>query len=215
MKQIRTINLKENQIQTLESNAFNNLKNITHIDLRDNKINTFPATILKNTYVYQNVNLQNNPLSCDCYLVSLELKTLISTQKIKGKCVTPTKFQDRVIASLTRKELKCTTCDFNECKNNAQCVTKNDYYQCVCQKNFNGKFCENKIDGNDQKQTMWIIVGVVIVVLVGLAAFGVYYYCRNRWTKTHCCCCCFLLVVVLAMLLFLTLRIVSYMYEED
>ena len=211
-KNINIINLQENLIQHISSKAFNNLKHITLIDLKDNKINKFPSTFLKESVINGRVNMENNPLSCECYLVSLELKTLMSTNKINGKCNSPAGFKGRQIASLTRKELECMSCDFNECKNNATCVIRKNYYQCLCHPKFYGKFCENKEEVKS-KLLIGIIIPVCVCVLLGVAAL-IYYKCKKHCSKTQCCCCCFLFLVFCFIALFFTLRIVSYMYQE-
>ena len=215
------LDLSNNQIQTIADKAFQNFRNMTTINLQGNKIKLFPQTMFDKSFISKSVDLSNNPLSCECFIVSLELQTMRLLGKLNGKCNTPVVFQGRQITSLTRKELKCTTCDFNECRNNASCAIKQDYYICECVSSYEGKFCEKLIEIKS-KSKEWIILVVCLAIALLAGAAGLWVYYRRRkgqsiclCSKTQLCCFCFLFILVVVMVLFFTLRIISYQYEHS
>lgn len=220
-KSVEHIDFSNNRVKNLSSDAFQNIRNVSEILLKHNRIKKFPKTAFQSTFVWNFVDMEENPLECECFIVALEMMTLQLSGKLKAKCASPVGVKGRWVKTLTRKELGCTTCDFNECKNNGTCVIKEDYYQCNCHKGFQGKFCEKTIE-EDNTDLIWIIVLSVLIVLAIVAiVIGVWYYRKKKgkqfciMTKTQCCCCCFLFLVFGVMILFFTLRIVSYMYEHS
>jgi len=215
---LQVIDFRRNEIKDVEAASFQNFQNISEIDLQHNQIESFSPFLFDNTYVSGSINLKHNPLSCECYLVSLELRTLRLLGKIKGRCEAPLKYKGLRVTSLTRKQLGCTTCDFNECKNNATCAIVADYYVCDCQSGFEGRFCEAVIEASSNDLD-WVITLSVCLFVVGIGiVFAVWYYRKRKGfqlcSKGQCCCCCFLLIAFCILGLFFMLRIISYMYEH-
>lgn len=221
LKAIKVLTLSDNNIKEISSHAFQYLRNVTNISLANNQIKVYSKTIFKGTYIEGSIDMRGNPLQCGCYVVAFELSAIV--RKLNARCMSPVELRGRSLRSLTRRELGCTSCDFNECKNNATCVIKDDYYTCQCydDKKYEGKFCERMIEEEDSA-FLWIVIltvfGLVAVICSGM---GWWYYRKQKGlafcviTKTQCCCCCFITVVFVVLLIFFVLRIISYMYEHS
>ena len=221
LKSVKLISLIGNQLKALGSEAFQSLPNVTTISLADNSLQSFSKTAFKYSYIHKEIDLRGNPIHCSCFIASFELKTLKSQGKLNGACMTPLQFTGRSLKSITRNELGCTTCDFNECKNNATCIIKDDYYFCQCLQGYEGKFCQTVTEDEDSTILWVVILIIILLVAVICSLIGWWYYRKQKGlsfcviTKTQCCCCCFISVVIFCLLLFFTLRIVSYMYEHS
>ena len=218
---LKVINFKNNEISHLEPASFQGLANVSVIYLQHNNIETFPPQIFKGSNINKAVHLNHNPLRCDCYIVSFELRWLRLDDKIKGRCQKPTKLKGVRISTLTRKQLACTSCDFNQCKNNATCAIEADYYVCKCAPGFEGQFCETAKEKKYKKDWEWIVTLVVclFVVFIGVVFF-VWYYRKRKGiqgfcSQRQCCCCCFITVVIVVLGIFFMFRIISYMYEHS
>ena len=218
---VNLISLRGNQIRSISTKAFQDLPNITMISLGDNLIKTFPKTAFRNTKVRKEIDLRGNPLLCSCFIVSFQLASLRSSGKLRGRCVSPPQLRGRQLSELRRDELGCTSCDFNECRNNGTCIIKDDNYYCQCTEEFEGDFCQKEI-ADESSAPLWIIIlSVFGMVALVCSVFGWWYYRKQKGlsfcviTKTQCCCCCFITVVFVVLLIFFVLRIISYMYEHS
>ena len=218
---LKIINFKNNEISQLETASFQSLVNVSVIYLQHNNIQTFPSQVFRGSNIRKAVHLNHNPLLCECYIVSFELRWLRLDDKLKGRCQKPEPLKGLRISSLTRKQLSCTSCDFNQCKNNATCAIEADYYVCKCVAGFEGKFCQTIIvkDGNNEWELIVTIVVSISVVIMGVV-FAVWYYRKRKgiqgWcSQKQCCCCCFITVVFIVLGIFFMLRIISYMYEHS
>ena len=217
---LSVINLKNNEINHLEEASFQGLRNVSSILLQHNNIETFPVQVFKDTVLRDAVFLNHNPLRCECYIVSLELRWLRLDGKIRGRCQTPAPLKGLRISALTRKQLACTNCDFNRCKNNATCGIEAEHYVCRCAPGFEGQFCEAPVKKGYSKSFELIVTLVVcfFVVLIGVV-FSVWYYRKRKGiemcSQGQCCCCCFISVVIIVLGIFFMLRIISYMYEHS
>ena len=215
------INFKNNEINHLEAASFQSLTNVSVIYLQHNNIQTFPSQVFKGSNIRKAVHLNHNPLSCECYIVSFELRWLRLDDKLKGRCDKPASLKGLRISSLTRKQLSCTSCDYNQCQNNATCAIEADYYVCKCAPGFAGKFCqtiEEKESDNEWELIVTIVVSVSVVIM-GIV-FAVWYYRKRKGiegmcSQKQCCCCCFITVVFIVLGIFFMFRIISYMYEHS
>ena len=112
-KHLRIIDLRENNIQALDSNAFKGLNNsLTDIVLESNGITTVSECVFKNFTKLNIINLSNNPLHCDCKLLWLQ-KSLNKHTRIDNIyreqiiCKSPTRLANRLLYKVPEQELVC------------------------------------------------------------------------------------------------------------
>lgn len=119
--------LDQNKIQTLDVKAFSRSTNLTHIFLQKNRIDSLPPTIFQELKRLEYVDLSDNrlqflspgildintswveltfnPWHCDSKIEYLWRKLTMESLQSEPKCAAPENLKDRVIATLTRKDM--------------------------------------------------------------------------------------------------------------
>ncbi len=95
--------LQKNRLESVPPAAFQGLKSLEFIDLSDNKLQFLsPGTLEMNTSW---VELTFNPWYCDAKIEYMWRKLTMESLQSEPKCTAPENLKDRVIATLTRKEM--------------------------------------------------------------------------------------------------------------
>lgn len=124
---LERLNLDQNKIQSLDVKAFSHSANLTHIFLQKNRLDSLPPPVFQGLKRLEYVDLSENmlqflspgvldintswveltfnPWHCDTKIEYLWRKLTMESLQSEPKCATPENLKDRVIVTLTRKEM--------------------------------------------------------------------------------------------------------------
>lgn len=124
---LERLHLDQNKIQSLDVKAFSRSANLTHIFLQKNRLDSLPPTVFQGLKRLEYVDLSENrlqflspgaldintswveltfnPWHCDTKIEYLWRKLTMESLQSEPKCAAPENLKDRVIATLTRKEM--------------------------------------------------------------------------------------------------------------
>ena len=109
------------------------------IKLNNNGLTYFPFFLLKKTRKI--INVMNNPINCNCFSVIPDaLKA-----KVIGVCHSPHALKGRLISSITFEDVNCRICDGMNCNHGSCYSLDNKTRQCLCELNYKGKDCSERI----------------------------------------------------------------------
>ncbi|XP_052442578.1 leucine-rich alpha-2-glycoprotein isoform X2 [Carassius gibelio] len=124
---LERLHLDQNKIQSLDVKTFSRSGNLTHIFLQKNRLDSLPPTVFQGLKRLEYVDLSDNklqflssgtldistswveltfnPWDCDGKIEYLWRKLTMESLQSEPKCSAPENLKDRVIATLTRKEI--------------------------------------------------------------------------------------------------------------
>lgn len=124
---LERLHADQNKIQSLDVKAFSRSGNLTHIFLQKNRLDSLPPTVFQGLKRLEYVDLSDNrlqflspgtldintswvelilnPWHCDAKIEYLWRKLTMESLQSEPKCAAPENLKDRVIATLTRKEM--------------------------------------------------------------------------------------------------------------
>ena len=103
--------LKNNQIEEIAAGTFSQMKNLKYLDLSNNQLVNFSVTAVEGLVNVERIKLNGNPLNCDCHLSQLLSYVASRSIKLQGSCAEPPKLRDRALGRLVVEELACPTED--------------------------------------------------------------------------------------------------------
>jgi len=120
-KNLRYIDLSQNELQSLPDDLFYDLHEVESINLSNNQLHFIDACmfnqIQSNIYRTANLNLLSNPIDCDCDVFHL---SRYANLKLNLTCQTPSVYRNRTLNQL-REEDPSKRCEYSKmerkCKN--------------------------------------------------------------------------------------------------
>ncbi|XP_062594015.1 leucine-rich repeat transmembrane protein FLRT3-like [Saccostrea cucullata] len=102
-------NLHNNNISTIEDNAFRDLTNINRLRLDNNRISSIKNITISGLTNLRELRIQDNPFHCDCELIGLVdfLKSGRVTVSGDPRCFTPENLNGASLVSLSAANLTC------------------------------------------------------------------------------------------------------------
>lgn len=144
LPKLRDLFLTGNKIELIENAAFQSMQ-MNRLGLSTNLIKVIPHTAFENFFITERIVLLDNPLDCSCKNAMSYITNMKHLEnRIWGYCTTPYKVKEEPMFA-AHKDLMCSMCDLNPCKNNGKCKGNKAVFKCTCTEQFKGKRCETNI----------------------------------------------------------------------
>ncbi|CAJ0588530.1 unnamed protein product [Cylicocyclus nassatus] len=103
-----SLDLRHNEISTIDVQAFSYLPNLIQLDLAHNKLQSLPQMVFTKNSRIATLKLHRNPWNCDCRIVGLTNFALGKSKPIEdAKCFNPPRLRGKSLHQVSGSDVSC------------------------------------------------------------------------------------------------------------